>query len=131
MTEPTAIVPDKGIRAGLSDGGAIVTRLFVKAVAGPPKDKVALAGAGERVMGVTMEAIADGERGDIQVEGRAVVTSGAAVADGASVASDAAGKAVTAASGNITSGTARTAVGGADLPIEIELHGPGGGVIAP
>ena len=130
MTEPTAIVPDKGIRAALASGADIATRLFVKAVAGS-KDEMELAGDGERVHGVTMETIPDGSRGDVQTEGRAIVLSGAAVAQGANVASDAAGKAVLAASGEIVAGVAMTAAAGADEPIEVELAGVGGGHVVP
>lgn len=128
MAEPTAIVPDKGIRPGLNEtGSAIGKELFVKTVAGSNPDSVEVAGAGEQVKGVSVEQIeANGDRGDVQVEGMARVTSGAAVARGANVAADAAGKAVTAGTGDIVAGVARSAAAGADEIISIEMTAPAG-----
>jgi hypothetical protein len=131
MTEPTAIVPEKGIRPGFNDTGVtIATRLFVASVAGDPNE-VALPGAGARAHGVTMEAIKDQERGDVQIEGRAIVTASAAITKGANVASIATGRARLAVSNDVVAGVAQSDAGADGDFLEVELAGVGGGHIVP
>lgn len=125
MAEPTAIVPDKGIRPGFNESGTeLAKRIFVAAAAGSAPDSVALPGAGAACKGVTMEAIPDVNRGDVQVEGMAIVTAAAAITRSAQVACDAAGLAVVAGTGDVVLGIARSASGGAAEDIEVELTGP-------
>lgn len=129
--EPTAIVPDKGIRAGHNDTGTdIGARLLVVNDNGGP-NSVVLSGAGAACTGVTMAIIIDTERGNVQVEGVGICTAGAAIALGAEVMATATGKVITATTGNITVGraTVRAAAADADL-IEIELYPNGGVVVA-
>lgn len=122
MAEPTAIVPDKGIRPGFNETGSqLAKRIFVAAAAGSAPDSVALPGAGAACKGVTMEVIPDVNRGDVQVEGIAIVTAAEAITRSAQVACDAAGLAVVAATGDIIVGIARSASGGAAEDIEVEL----------
>lgn len=125
MPERRTIVGEKDIRGCRNESGSpILAKTFVKidttGTAQPPV--VTQAGNGEGIYGVAMQDIADGERGDVQVRGLAVVIAGEAIGDGVRVSSDAAGTASvfdTKAVG--TSVTASTA-GAQD--IEVELEGP-------
>lgn len=131
MAEPTAVVPDKGIRPGLnSTGAALAKHIMVQLEAGgSTKDDVELTGAGVAAYGATMEQIEIGSYGDVQIDGKAIATAGAAITVGVKVMVTAAGKVITATTGNITVGIAVTAAG-ADLDlIEVELAGPAGGVV--
>jgi hypothetical protein len=144
MPEPTAIVPDKGIRGCLNTLAADIpagTLVVLTTGAGDAPYSIAVAGAGAGVLGVTMENILGTDalapddvgphRGNVQVEGKAIVIAGAAVARGAQVASNATGRGITAVSTNITAGRAITpAAADGDL-YEVELAGPGGGIVLP
>lgn len=126
--EPTAIVPAEGVRAGYNETGtAIATGIFVKDTAGSTEDSVAVCGDGEIAKGVTMAAIADLARGDVQVSGRAVMTAGAAVARAVEVTANASGQAITAVSGDWVAGRSVSAAGALADEITIELLGPGSG----
>jgi len=126
MGEPTAIVPDKEIRAGYNGTGvALAKNVFVALTAAATvKNEVELPAAGGDVFGVTMVAIADTERGDVQIGGRAIVTAGGVIAVGANVQAAVDGHAEAAALGDVVVGkyvgTAAAADG--DL-IEVELAG--------
>lgn len=142
--EPTAIVPDKGIRGCLNtETGTIAkgTLVVLTTGAGDAPFSIATSGAGALVLGVTMEDIPGTttltgdpgpHRGNVQVEGKAIVIAGAAVARGVNVMSNATGRGITAVAaaspGNITAGQSITpAAADGDL-YEVELAGPGGGV---
>jgi len=130
MAQPTAIVPDKGIRPGYNETGTIIAKsILVKKVAGTDDDSVAVAGDGENVFGATMQAIGLLARGDVQVDGQAIVTAGAAVAAGAEVTANSAGRAITAVSGDYICGLASTAAAADGDAIEVELVGPASGRI--
>ena len=135
MAEPTAIVPDKGIRGCYNDGvDTLVLGLSVKlSTIGDERLQVEPAGAGEGVYGIVAETkgIESQTWGDIQVEGIARGLSGAAVTKGAAVAADADGKLVAAGSGALVVGVAVTAALGVDSIFEVELSGTGGGYVAP
>jgi len=128
MAEPTSIVPDKGIRPGLNETGVTIGKsLMVNRVAGNAPDSVALAGAGGAALGLTMEAILDDERGDVQIEGQGIGTAGAAVARGALVMATATGKLITATATNISLGRARSAAAADGDLFEVELYPVGSG----
>lgn len=130
MAQVTAQVPSDGVRAGLNSTGSTIAKgTFVKLLS-TAAQRIGKAGAGELVFGVTMQDIADGAYGDVQVEGKAIVLAGDTVALAAVVASDASGLAVTAAEGDITAGSAATA-GAAAGYMEVHLAGPGGGYVIP
>jgi hypothetical protein len=131
MAEPTAIVADKGIRPGLNETGTtIARRLFVKRVAGSAVDSVALAVDGDSVLGVTMAAIADDDRGDVQTSEMAIVTSGAAIPRGSEVTADGSGKAIVCVNGDYVAGVSRSEASGANEDIEIDLVGINSGRLA-
>lgn len=134
MGEPTAIVPDKGIRAGYNGtGGDLAVAVFVALEAAATiKGSVELPSAGGPVYGVTMVAIPDTERGDVQVEGRAKVTAGGVIAVGSSVQAATDGHAEAAATGDIVVGVylGDAAAADGDL-IEVELVGAAQGRIVP
>jgi predicted RecA/RadA family phage recombinase len=124
MPEPRATLNDKDVRGPANATGlSIARRLFVAldpaSTAQPPSVK--LPSDGGDAYGVTMDAIPDGSRGNVQRDGAAVVTSAAAVAIGDRVSASAAGKAQTAAAGHVVHGHAVTAASGADQDIEVEL----------
>lgn len=99
MAQNGAIVPDKGIRPGYNETGiAIAENLAVQKAAGSAEDSIVLPGAGEQAIGVSMAAIADEERGDVQVDGQALATAGASFVRGAELKVTAAGKLITATS---------------------------------
>jgi hypothetical protein len=134
MAEPTAVVADKGIRGGLN---STISAGIDKAIAvalnsgGTEPHDVILPSAGGPIFGISMEAIPQFSRGDVQLNQKAICTSGAAIAKAAAVATDVAGKMVTAGTGDIIVGYLVKAAAGADELIEVELAGPGGGTVSP
>lgn len=134
MSEPTAIVPDKGIRAGYNGSGAdIGAHLFVALEAAATiRGSIELPGAaGGAGYGVTMEPIIDTERGDVQVEGKAIVFAGGVIAVGADVQVDIDGMVLAAATGDIVVGVYLGIAAAADGDlIEIDLAGPAGARIS-
>lgn len=127
--QPTAIVPDKGIRGGRnSSGSTIAANVFVQIVPAGTSDPTQVRlpnAAGDACYGVTMRAIDDGECGDIQTEGKAIVLAGAGgIAVGAKLAVTTAGAVVTAAAGNTIVGKCVKAAAAGALG-EIELHADG------
>lgn len=134
MAEPTAIVPDKGIRGCLNAGGSTIGfGIGVVLAAAGERLQVTASTAGAAVYGIVAETqgIAAGTWGDVQVEGIARGVAGAAVAKGAAVAANASGQFITATAGAIVVGHAVTAAGAAAAVFEIELAGPGGGYVSP
>lgn len=139
--ETTAIVPDKAIRPGLNIGAADIAKgTFVALTAGAADApySIAVAGAGVAVLGVTMELIQGTtnapnntpRRGNVQINGKAIVIAAAATTRGGPIASNASGQAVNGATTNIVAGQGVT-VGVATEFMEVELAGPGGGRILP
>ena len=139
--EPTSIVPDKGIRAGVNENTADIaagTFVVLATGAGDQPNSIDPAGNGARVFGVAMEDIIGttaatvlglgAQRGNIQTEGRALVISAGALPRGGAVGADTNGQAVLAATGDIVAGVNVT-VGVATELMEVELAGPGGGAI--
>jgi CubicO group peptidase (beta-lactamase class C family) len=128
MAQPTAIVPDHGIRPGLNETGTTIAKaLVVKRVAGTQADSVALPDAGGPALGVTMQAVLDDERGDVQVEGMGIVTSGAAFARGVELTPTATGKLIAAVVNDYVFAISRSEALGADQEVEAELVGPNSG----
>ena len=142
MAEPRAIVPIKGIRPGLnSSGNDLATNVFVQLVPGvgedPPEIRLP-AGAGEPAYGVVFSStvrvdvspdvgIPDGQIGDIQVDGRAIVLASGGIPVGSIVEVTTTGAVIIAfTSGGTPVGKALTAGVDGEL-FEIELIGPGAG----
>lgn len=128
MSEPRVIAAAHDIRAAKNTSGADMAKgVFVKLKASPTvDDEVDLEATNTgAIYGVTMEAIADGEFGNIQIRGRALVLAGGAIAVGARVMPTTGGKSLTATAGNSVGGLAVTA-GASDELHEVELAGPGG-----
>ncbi len=133
MPQPRAIVPDKGIRPGFNVSGAEIPkgRFVTRSVPPSVRDEIEIpSGPTDVVYGATMHALPDGQRGDIQLEGRAVAEAGGAVSENTLVTTDSAGRAVTAVTGNIATGLAVTDGGSGD-EIEVELAGPSRGIVVP
>ncbi len=143
MSEPTAIVPDKGIRAGANENAADIAKgtfVVLAPAAGDLPNSIDPAGNGARVYGVTMEDILGTtaaavlglgvQRGNIQTEGRALVIAAGATTRGGPIGSDASGQAVNGATGDVVAGVGVT-VGVATELMEVELAGPAGGAIVP
>lgn len=87
---------------------------------------VAAAAATDALYAVAAADIPDGEWGDAQISGVALVLSSAALAAATQMTSDASGKAAVAASGNSLLGISLTAPTAADELFEVELATPGG-----
>lgn len=130
MGEPTAQIPPEGIRAGLNNTGSTILKQTLVKLVSSAIQRIAKAGAGQLVYGVTLQDIPDGGYGDIQTTGKAIVLAGGTIAIGGAVASDASGLAVAAAAADTTAGVAVTA-GAAAGQVEVELAGPAGGTIVP
>ena len=141
--EPTAIVPDKGIRPGVNQNANDIdagTFVVLAPGAGDLPNSIDPAGNGARVYGVAMEDIIGttaatalglgAQRGNIQTEGRALVIAAGATTRGGPIASDASGQAVNGASNDVVAGVGVT-VGVATELMEVELAGPAGGAIVP
>lgn len=132
MTQPRAIVPDKGVRPGFNETVSdIAKHVFVTIDAsGTLPDSVELPSTGGEAVGVTMQTITSGYRGDVQTRGRAVVLVGAGgVTANDLVAVTTAGAVVTATTGNRVVGKAMTTTAAAAYA-EIELSPDGLGPVA-
>jgi hypothetical protein len=125
-SQPRTIEQPSYFRVGSNEeSSAIAKGLIVKA--GTAADGILIATAAtSALLGVTVEPIAPGKSQSYQVGGKAAVLSGAAITVGQVLTSDAAGKAVPlTASASSTArilGTAKTAAGGADEWVEVELQ---------
>ena len=105
------------LRFSAESNAAVARRRFVKLLS---TEKAAVAGAGEAVVGASMnEATAAGQVLEI-ADGIVMVEAGAAVNAGAEVQSDAAGKAITLAAG-IKAGVAVTTAAGAGELISVKI----------
>jgi hypothetical protein len=127
----TAIVPDGAVRSGYNGTGTELPRGRFVIASGTLQDSVALPSADtEPTRGVTMGAIANLARGDIQTEGEAIVEASEAIALHAQVSHEAAtGKAKTAASGDYVDGICNLASTASGQYVVIELAGPNSGRI--
>jgi len=126
--EPRVQVDPNDIRSGKNTSGSEMAQgVIVKLKASPTvDDEVDLEATNTGVIyGVTMQVIADGEWGNIQIRGRAKVLAGGTIAVGARVMPTTGGKSLTATAGNSVLGQAVTA-GSSDAIHEVELAGPGG-----
>ncbi len=137
MPQPRVIAPDKGFRPGLNESGADIAKsVFVSIdAAGSVPDSVILPTAGGEALGVTAQVLANttpNSRGDVQIQGRAVVLVGAGgVTAGAEVSADVAGAAVLAGtSGWRILGKAITTAAATEFA-EIELATAGLGPTVP
>ena len=122
MPEPRRIVPESGVRPGLNSSGSTIAKHRI-VVQGAAVDQIAQAAAATApYYGVTMEAIANGVTGDVQVAGKATVEAGAALAKNVNVMSDASGRAILAtATNNVLGRTVANAATAAGQIIEVEL----------
>lgn len=126
MPQARRIVPDGSIRAGFNtDAVAIPPCRITKidtASAVPEAVKLNVAST-VRPHGVSLENIAIGVTGDVQIDGKAVVESGAAYTKGATLTADASGRAIaTTTSGDFVIGIALDAAGAAGEFHEMEIQ---------
>lgn len=129
VNQPRRIVPDKGIRSGKNTSGSPILKgriVKLKASPGVDDEVIPAAAASDAFYGVTTHDIADGEWGDIQVEGRAVVVAGAAIAVEARVTFGTGAKGAAASTGDSVLGIAVTEATTDGDEIEVDLSGPGG-----
>lgn len=122
MPQARRIVPDGAIRAGLNtDSGTIPANRIVRDHT--LTDSVRLCtDANQRPKGVSMEAIAVGVTGDIQIAGKVPVEAGAAVNKGDAIGSDTVGRGIaTTDEDDFPIGVAATAASGAGVLFEVEL----------
>ena len=135
MSEPRAIVPDKGIRPGLNATGVEIAKsVCVQLESSGEVDTIALPAAGGPIYGVTAEVIpvtSPNTRGDVQVDGRAVVLVGAGgVTQGDALQATATGAVILAAAADIVIGVALTTAADTEFA-EVELVGAAQGRIVP
>jgi len=125
LNQERVIAPE--IRGCYNDSGATIAKgKIVKLHSAGPAGTVRLgAAATDPLYGVAMSDIPNGEWGDVQIGGQAIVLGGGVVNQGAQVTSDGTGNGVAAASGNSSLGTAVTAGANGQF-FEVELAGPGG-----
>lgn len=122
MPEPRRIVPDGGIRAGLNTDAIVIPKARI-CRSHTLVDSCRLAtDANQFPVGVSQEAIAIGQTGDLQIAGKTVIECGAAVAKEALVGSDSVGRAITVTDpGDFVVGRAVTVGGATGAFIEVEM----------
>ena len=123
MPEARQIVPDGGVRAGLNTDSATLPKHRIVREHTLTDSVRLCTDANQNPKGVTMQAIAVGVTGDIQIAGKCVLEAGAAVAKEALVGSDSVGRAITVTDpGDFVVGKAvtPTTTGAGDL-IEVEM----------
>lgn len=122
MPEPRRIVPDGGIRAGLNTDSDVIPKCRIVRDH-TLTDAVRLTTAStQKPKGVSLEDIAIGLTGDIQIAGKAVVESGAAYSKGDNLGSDSTGRAVAVSTtGDYVLLIASEAAGGAGEFHEAEI----------
>lgn len=117
-------VPDSAIVPGINNGVSdIASKRIVSIDTANDGDFVILATAATlKLVGVTNETLVAGHPGDVQREGRTILTSGAAVNNGDRITSNGSGKGIaTTTEGDSVIGIARTSTDGADDDFEIDL----------
>ena len=83
--------------------------------------RAALAGAAARDVGILQNSPNTGEAGTVMWDGVSKVVAAAAITAGALVATNASGQVITATTGQASCGVARTAAGGANEIISVQL----------
>lgn len=123
MPQPRAVVKDQGgIRPGLNATGQTIAKNRIVKKSTAAVDAVTPHINGTALpYGVTMEAIADGFAGDIQVEGVAVCEASGAIAIGDKITGAAGGKAAVASAGNYIAGEAASDASGDGVLFELRL----------
>lgn len=126
MAEPRVIVGPDQVRSGYNGSGSDIPKGTIVALDLTVDHQIAVEATATGVYyGVTMEAIADGEWGNVQIRGKALVLASTTVTAGVRVTATTAGTTVAASAGNAVLGIAVTAGTAAALH-EVELCGPGG-----
>lgn len=134
--QSSVIVPEKGVRPGKNGTGAdIGAARFVALVAAGNEDPAAIrlpVSGGVKVYGCTMNAIKDGQIGDIQCEGRTRVVAGSGgLAVGSEVSATTAGAGIVATVGHVVIGVCVKAAASGEIA-EVELAtAAGNGRIVP
>lgn len=124
MTQARSQVPDGGIQCGYNNSGSTIAGKLAVQRLGAGADQVQLPAAiTSPTYGITMHDIPTGTRGDLQVAGLAIATSGAAITAGAELEAMTTGKVRTRTTGACI-GVANTTVSGADLDVEVRLSLP-------
>jgi len=126
MAEPRVIVGPDQIRQGYNGSGAAIPKGTIVSLDLTVDYQIAVEATATGVFfGVTMEEIADGEWGNVQIRGKALVLASTTVTAGVRVTATTDGETVAASAGNAVLGIAVTA-GTASALHEVELCGPGG-----
>lgn len=124
--EPRRIVPDGGVRAGFNtDAVTIPNARLVRddTSSSVPEATLLCVDATHRPKGVSMEPIAVGLTGDVQIAGKAILESGAAYNKGDEIGADSVGRGIAVtATGSFVIGRAVEAAAGAGEFHEVELY---------
>lgn len=122
MPQARAIVPDGGIRAGLNTDATVIPKYRIVRDHTLVDSVRRTTDANQHPKGVSMQEIAIGVTGDIQIAGKCILEAGDAVAKSALVGSDSLGRAVTITDpGDFVIGRAVTDCDGAGDLIEVEM----------
>jgi hypothetical protein len=133
MAEPTKIVPDKGTRSVFNGTGGTLAKgtLVILKTTGTVKGEIIASSAtSDRYYGILTADVDDQEWGDCQIQGVTLALSGAAVTKGDLVMFGTGAKCITATTGLMSAGVARETTTAGDVLFEVELHGPGGQLLA-
>ncbi len=122
MPEARAIVPDGGVRAGLNTDAIVLPKARIVRDH-TLTDSVRLCTAATQFpKGITMQAIAIGVTGDVQIAGKAKLEAGDVVAKDALIGSDSTGRGIAVtAPGDFVVGRAVTPATAAGQIFEIEM----------
>lgn len=122
MPEARAIVPDGGVRAGLNTDAVVLPKARIVRDHTLTDSVRLCTDANQFPKGITMQAIAIGVTGDVQIAGKAKLEAGAAVLKDALVGSDSTGRGITITDpGDFVVGRAVTAADDAGDIFEIEM----------
>lgn len=123
MSEPTAIVPESGVRSCLNATGSDIAAGLVVALDSTKRQITLPAAETDVCYGVTMAAIPDGSYGDIQVEGVAICqAAGALATPGVELKPATDGQVDAHDATNTKIGLLLTTAGGAADLVEVELY---------
>jgi metal-dependent amidase/aminoacylase/carboxypeptidase family protein len=120
MAQLRQIVPPDAVRSSKNTSGSTISKGYIVKRKAATDEIELVSAATDAILGVAMHDIPNGEFGDVQVAGRALVLTAATVTIGARLTGDSAGKAAASSGGNALLGVANT-VGGTDALAEVDL----------
>jgi hypothetical protein len=122
MPEARAIVPDGGVRAGLNTDAIVLPKARIVRDHTLTDSVRLCTDAAQFPKGITMQAIAIGVTGDVQIAGKAKLEAGDVVAKDALIGSDSVGRGIAVTDpGDFVVGRAVTAALAAGDIFEIEM----------